>query len=77
MGAFFWLPPDPKTNPDLDPNPKPNLGETFLGAQIRSDKTHPLNTSNSSFKNHVIQTLIQRLRFQNLQVQISRIIQIL
>ena len=25
-GEIVWLPPNPKTNPDLDPNPKPNRG---------------------------------------------------
>ena len=26
LGAFFWLPSNPKSNPDLDPNPNPNRG---------------------------------------------------
>ena len=26
-GAIVWLPSNPKTNPDLDPNPNPNQGE--------------------------------------------------
>ena len=76
------MPHRPKSNPDFDPHPKTNLGAIFLGAQlsrfqIRSDRTHPLNTSNSSFKNHIIHILIERVWFQNLHVQISRIIQIL
>ena len=79
---FFWFPHKPKSNPDFDPHSKTNLGAIFLGTQlskfqIRSDRTHPVNTSNSSFKNHIIHILIERVWFQNSHVQISRIIQIL
>ena len=34
LGAIFWLPPNPKTNPDLDPNPNPNWGAIFLRGTI-------------------------------------------
>ena len=30
-GAIVWLPPNPKTNPHLDPNSNPNWGQIFLG----------------------------------------------
>ena len=33
-GAIVWLPPNPKTKPDLDPNPNPNLVGIFLGGQL-------------------------------------------
>ena len=34
-GAIAWLPPNPKTNPNLDPNPNPNRGGAiFLGGEI-------------------------------------------
>ena len=32
--AIVWLPPNPKTNPDLEPNPNPNQGAIFLGGQL-------------------------------------------
>ena len=28
-GTIIWLPVNPKTNPDLDPNHKPNRGQLF------------------------------------------------
>ena len=33
-GAIVWLPPNPKTKPNLDPKPIPNRGATFLGEQL-------------------------------------------
>ena len=33
-GAIVSLPPNPKTNPDLDPNPNPNRGAIFLEGQL-------------------------------------------
>ena len=32
--AIVWLPPNPKTNPDLDPNPSPNQGGNFPRGQL-------------------------------------------
>ena len=32
--AIAWLPPNPKTNPNLDPNPNPNRGAIFLEVQL-------------------------------------------
>ena len=34
LGAIVWLPPNPKTYPNLDPNPNPNRGAIFLGGQL-------------------------------------------
>ena len=39
VGQFFseaivWLPPNPKTNPNLDRNHNPNRGTIFLGGQL-------------------------------------------
>ena len=34
LGAIVWFPPNPKINPDLDPNPKPNRRLIFLGGQL-------------------------------------------
>ena len=31
LGAIVWLPPNPKTNPDLDSNPNSNRGAIYLG----------------------------------------------
>ena len=33
-GAIVWLPPNPKTNPNLDRNPNSNRGAIFLGGQL-------------------------------------------
>ena len=33
-GAIVWLPPNPKTNPDLDPKPIPKRRAIFLGGQL-------------------------------------------
>ena len=33
-GAIVWLLPNPKTNPDLDPNPNPYRGAIFLRGQL-------------------------------------------
>ena len=32
--TIVWLPPNPKTNPDLDPNPNPNRRAIFFEAQL-------------------------------------------
>ena len=34
LGAIFWLPPNPKTNPDLDPNPTLTGGQFSSGGQL-------------------------------------------
>ena len=33
-GAIVWLLLNPKTNPDLDPNPNSNRGAILLGGQL-------------------------------------------
>ena len=39
LRAIVWLPPKPKTNPDLDPNPNHNRGGQFSsGAIVRIPK---------------------------------------
>ena len=30
-GTIFWLPPNPKSDPNLDPNPNPNRGQFSSG----------------------------------------------
>ena len=34
FGAIVWLPPNPKTNPNLDRNPNPNRGTILFGGQL-------------------------------------------
>ena len=36
LGAIVCLPPNPKTNPNLEPNPNPSLGAIFIegGGQL-------------------------------------------
>ena len=34
LGAIAWLLPNPKTNPDLDPNPNPKRRAIFFGGQF-------------------------------------------
>ena len=47
-GAIAWLPPNPKTNLDLDPNPNPNRGQFSSGGNcpdtILTILTYPLKT---------------------------------
>ena len=33
--AIVWLPPNPKTNPNLDPSPNPNRGQFSLGGNFQ------------------------------------------
>ena len=34
LGAIIWLSPNPKTNPDLDPNPNPHRRAIFLEGKL-------------------------------------------
>ena len=34
LEVIVWLPPNPKTNPNLDPDPNPNRKAVFLGGQL-------------------------------------------
>ena len=42
-GAIVWLPPNPKTKPNLDPKPIPNRGQLFSGSNCPDTSLNKIN----------------------------------
>ena len=69
LRAIVWLPPKPKTNPDLDPNSNHNQGAIFLGWQLSEYQNIYINSETSLFIScvHLIRKKLHKLKVLNLQ----------